>query len=73
MVAKIRYASFLIRLWCTSDSPDSSSDGWLSEVQHIQSGRSWNFYSLHALVDFLNLRLDNRSEFPWIEIVDQEE
>jgi hypothetical protein len=73
MVAKIHYASFLVRLWRTIGRLDGAPDSWLGELEHIQSGRLWNFNSLHELEDFLDVHWEGRSDFPWIEIVDREE
>jgi hypothetical protein len=45
------YRSFLVRLWC---EPGGEGDGrWRGEAEHIQSGRSWRFASLEALLALL--------------------
>jgi hypothetical protein len=49
----VEYASFLIRLWRQAglDAVGNPLD-WQSEVEHIQSGQTWTFSSLEALMAF---------------------
>jgi hypothetical protein len=48
------YLSFLIRMWCESiaEEPGSVQD-WQGEIEHIQSGRQWQFRTIEELVQFL--------------------
>jgi hypothetical protein len=53
MSSGVEYASFLIRLW-RQTGPDAAGNpfDWQSEVEHIQSGQTWTFSSLGALMAF---------------------
>jgi hypothetical protein len=55
MSAHIQYASYLIRLWRLYEQ-DSASVEWQSEIQHIQSGKTWNFQTIAELEAFLHQR-----------------
>lgn len=45
-----QYASFLVRLWRSGEPrPNDSTGEWQGEVEHIQSGRRWQFASLAGL------------------------
>ena len=47
-----QYASYLIRFWREIKAP--AADQWRAQVESIQSGQTWRFSDLDALVDFLN-------------------
>jgi hypothetical protein len=48
------YASFMVRLWREEgSSAEVLGTDWQSEIQHIQSGRSWAFATLDELLEFL--------------------
>ncbi len=42
------YLSFLVRMW------REGSDDWQGEVEHIQSGRRWEFSTAEELCQFLS-------------------
>lgn len=48
---KVVYLSFLVRVWYT---PTPEGGVWMGEVEHIQSGRRWQFDNLHDMVNFLS-------------------
>ena len=48
----LEYKSFLVRLWREKDDPSKSVD-WKAEVEHIQSGRRWDFGAIDELLAFL--------------------
>jgi hypothetical protein len=47
------YQSFLVRLWCNK-ADDEVQSTWCGEIEHIQSGKRWNFGNLDALLAFLH-------------------
>jgi hypothetical protein len=53
------YASFMIRLWRlgTSDTP-AAVNHWQCEVEQIQSGQQWKFYSIEEMLQFLEKYTD---------------
>ena len=54
------YASFMVRLWREEGVAVSTPDAkWQSEIQHIQSGRSWTFTTLDELLDFIRRQADD--------------
>ena len=50
----VEYASYLVRFWRRPPEPGDPASGWHGEVEHIQSGRKWQFDSAKALIDFLS-------------------
>jgi len=54
MYSHVQYASFLVRLWrLPGQNGNGISTRWQSEVEHIQSGKSWRFNTLEELSTFL--------------------
>jgi hypothetical protein len=55
-----RYASFLLRLWCT-DQPEAAqpAPGWQGEAEHIQARQRWTFDTLEELLRWLQDQLDD--------------
>jgi len=48
------YVSFLIRMWREGGEHAAGAySGWRSQLEHIQSGRRWNFEDLDDLLHFL--------------------
>lgn len=48
------YVSFLIRMWREGGEHAAGiPGGWRSQLEHIQSGKRWNFESLDDLLHFL--------------------
>ena len=64
MSSGVEYASFLIRLWRQTglDVAGNRFD-WQSEVEHIQSGQTWTFASLEALMAFGRQQIDHPEGF----------
>ncbi len=53
MSPHIQYASFLVRLWRLPGLNGSGTSArWQSEVEHIQSGKTWSFNTLEDLCAF---------------------
>ncbi|HEY64161.1 MAG TPA: hypothetical protein G4O02_06275 [Caldilineae bacterium] len=54
MMTSPTYISFLIRVWREGDPdhPEITGD-WRAEVEHIQSGRRWQFDTLEDLARWL--------------------
>ncbi len=49
------YISFLVRMWREKTAEQSEPAGdWQGEVEHIQSGRKWQFNNEEALTRFLS-------------------
>jgi hypothetical protein len=63
MSPSIQYASFLIRLWReeSADWAKTPAD-WHIEVEHIQTGESWDFDALDQLLHFLRVQIDEPEE-----------
>lgn len=54
-----RYASFLLRLWRTSQQDEArSATGWQGEAEHIQTRQRWTFDTLEDLLHLLRDQLD---------------
>jgi hypothetical protein len=53
----IEYISFLVRLWHEQDSKVCSSN-WRAEVEHIQTGKYWEFNNIDDLFFFLRQRVN---------------
>ena len=69
MAAYLQYASFLIRLWWLASQPEDGTPGAMhSEVEHIQSGRSWRFSTLEQLMTFLTQQSKKEGGVEWIEM-----
>jgi hypothetical protein len=66
MTAHLQYASYLIRLWRMSKQAGTPA-AWQSEIEHIQSGKRWNFQSLEELEAFLHQRATEPAGLYWIE------
>ena len=68
MNPRVRYASFLVRLWRLSDRNGSEIPaGWLSEVESIQSGITWKFNTLEELEAFFRRQAAEPEGMVWIE------
>jgi hypothetical protein len=53
------YASFLVRLWRLGKSdPPAVLNHWQCEIEQIQSGQQWRFYSLEEMLKFLEKYTD---------------
>lgn len=48
---KVVYLSFLVRVWYT---PTPEGGVWMGEVEHIQSGRRWQFNHLQDIGEFFS-------------------
>jgi len=49
-----KYDSLIVRLWRPSGGEAAGQKtGWCSEVEHIQSGGQWNFFTIGELERFL--------------------
>jgi len=69
MTPRVQYASFLVRLWRHSDqNGEGISTRWQSEVEHIQSGKSWRFNTLEELSAFLQRSSLEGESLAWIEL-----
>ena len=57
------YASFLVRLWRDATG-EEAADGapWQAELESIQSGESWRFGDVAALVAFLEARFQEAEQ-----------
>ncbi len=49
----VEYASYLVRFWRRPSGVDDSTSEWHGEVEHIQTGRKWQFDRAADLLDFL--------------------
>ncbi len=49
---QLEYKSFLLRLWRDAADPVVDVD-WEAEIEHIQSGKRWEFGTLEAMLEFL--------------------
>ena len=72
MAPCIQYASFLIRLWRSVDRTEDKDLDWHSEVEHIQSGKSWLFCTLSDLEAFLRQQAIDPQRLDWMEFKENE-
>jgi hypothetical protein len=63
-----QYASFLIRLWRSTEPEGGQVSGWHSEVEHIQSGETWSFNTLAELEGFFSQQAIQPEGLEWIEL-----
>lgn len=48
------YSSYFVRLWCESGAGRSGeTDHWRGEIESVQTGESWQFAKLEALLEIL--------------------
>lgn len=66
MSAHLQYTSYLIRIWRLPDQTGIPVE-WQSEIQHIQSGKRWNFHNLEELEAFLHQSVLEPAEINWSE------
>lgn len=57
------YASLMLRLW-RGEAGEQITPDWYSEVDHIQSGRHWDFTTLTELESFLIQFLNQLAKIP---------
>lgn len=50
---RLRYQSFLVRLWSAAANATGTPAGWQGEIEHIQSRRRWTFDNLDELIEVL--------------------
>ncbi len=50
----VEYASYLVRFWRRPSEAEDPASEWHGEVEHVQSGRKWQFDNAEELIDFLN-------------------
>lgn len=69
MSCHVQYASLFVRLWKVFElSGGAVSTVWQSEVEHVQSGKSWVFNSMEGLVAFLQQLPEDQDDLAWIEL-----
>ncbi len=65
--ARVQYASFLVRV-CRQTDRDDTLPIWESEVEHIQSGKTWKFHNRAELEAFLEQVAAEQEGLVWIEV-----
>jgi hypothetical protein len=69
----MKYASFLVRFWrLPARNGGEITAPWQSEVEHIQSGKTWSFDTLDELEEFLRQQAIDPGQLEWIEIQENE-
>ena len=63
-----QYASFLIRLWRSTEPEGGLESSWHSEVEHIQSGETWSFSTLTELEGFFSWQAAEPEGLEWIDL-----
>jgi hypothetical protein len=70
MSEPIEYASFIIRIWRkTGLDAQGNPYNWQSEVEHIQSGKTWTFDTLEELQAFNRQQMEHPEEIVCLEVL----
>lgn len=61
-MSEFRYASFMVRLW--REPKSGSGTAWQGELESVQTGQTWRFQGVDALLRLMTAQLADAGSNP---------